>query len=188
MLPHVQKIEEEDSKAASKREESPAKEQAHHKGQARGFMKFAEGRLIKESEKFRKRYFAIRDRKKRTQTVENEEIDVIPTVHPVIPTVVEYSALPLATEGTQESEEISPCASLSRDDKESDSRDDSTLNRGQQAVLNCIKANPGYRVPKIEEETNIPSKSIERHIKVLIERRLIEHRGSKKTGGYHALK
>ena len=28
---------------------------------------------------------------------------------------------------------------------------------------------------------------IERHIKVLIERRLIKHRGSKKTGGYHAL-
>ena len=42
---------------------------------------------------------------------------------------------------------------------------------------------------RIEEaETGIPAKSIERHIKVLIERSLIEHRGSKKTGGYHALK
>lgn len=42
-------------------------------------------------------------------------------------------------------------------------------------------------MPRIEAETGIPAKSIERHIKVLIERNLIEHRGSKKTGGYHAL-
>ena len=64
LLPRIEEIEASDDQAASKREESPAKEQAHHKGQARGFMKFAEGRLIKESEKFRKRYFAIRDKKK----------------------------------------------------------------------------------------------------------------------------
>ena len=61
------------------------------------------------------------------------------------------------------------------------------LNAGQHAVLDCIRSNPGLRVPKLSEATNIPSKSIERHIKVLIERNLIEHRGSKKTGGYHAL-
>ena len=61
------------------------------------------------------------------------------------------------------------------------------LNRGQQAVLDCIKANPGLRVPMISEGTNIPSKSIERHISALIARNLIEHRGSKKTGGYYAL-
>ena len=61
-----------------------------------------------------------------------------------------------------------------------------SLNKGQQAVLDCIKANPGLRVPMISEGTNIPSKSIERHISVLISRNLIEHRGSKKTGGYYA--
>ena len=61
------------------------------------------------------------------------------------------------------------------------------LNKGQQSVLDCIKAHPGLKVPGIETETGIPAKSIERHIKVLIERNLIEHRGSKKTGGYHAL-
>ena len=61
-----------------------------------------------------------------------------------------------------------------------------SLNRGQQAVLDCIKANPGFRVPKIEEATNIPSKSIERHVSVLIAKGLIEHRGSKKAGGYYA--
>ena len=74
-----------------------------------------------------------------------------------------------------------------RDDKEEGSRDDSALSNGQQAVLECLKAHPGLKVPGLETETGIPAKSIERHIKVLIERRLIEHRGSKKTGGYHAL-
>lgn len=189
LLPRIEEIEESDDKthqedkAASKREESQAKEQTHHKGQARGFMKFAEGRLIKESERFRKRYFAIRDRKKRTQTVENEGIyipsdnpseepiipsellDVVPTVHPVIPSALELGSL--ATNGTQEVEE--------------------SLSKGQQAVLACIKAHPGLKVPGLEAETGIPAKSIERHIKVLIERNLIEHRGSKKTGGYHTL-
>ena len=60
-----------------------------------------------------------------------------------------------------------------------------SLNKGQQAVLDCIRSNPGLRVPKLSELTNIPSKSIERHISALIDRNLIEHRGSKKTGGYH---
>ena len=76
LLPRIEEIEASDDQAASKQEESPAKEQAHHKGQARGFMKFAEGRLIKESERFRKRYFAIRDRKKRNQAVENEGLNI----------------------------------------------------------------------------------------------------------------
>ena len=61
------------------------------------------------------------------------------------------------------------------------------LNPGQQTVLDSIKADEGINVPRISEATNIPSKSIERHISVLIERRLIEHRGSKKTGGYHVV-
>ena len=59
------------------------------------------------------------------------------------------------------------------------------LNHGQFLVLDTIKAHPGMKVPGIEAETGIPAKSVERHIKVLIERRLIEHRGSKKTGGYY---
>ena len=64
----------------------------------------------------------------------------------------------------------------------------SVLLPSQQAVLDCIKAHPGLRVPGIEAETGIPAKSIEHHIKVLISHSLIEHRGSKKTGGYHAQK
>ena len=159
LLPRIEEIEASDDQAASKREESPAKEQTHHKGQARGFMKFAEGRLIKASEKFRKRYFAIRDKRKTKLS------DVVPTVHPVIPSALELCSL--ATNGTQEVEE--------------------SLSKGQQVVLECVKAHPGLKVPEIEAETGIPAKSVERHIKVLIERNLIEHRGSKKTGGYHAL-
>ena len=61
------------------------------------------------------------------------------------------------------------------------------LNPGQQKVLDCIKATPGLKVPGISDETGSPAKSIERHISALIARNLIEHRGSKKTGGYHAL-
>ena len=113
-----------------------------------GFMHYAEGRLIKASEKFRKRYFAMRDKKKRVD---------IPSDNPS------------KASDNPSTEALEP------------------LNAGQQTVLDCIKANPGLKVPGIESETGIPAKSIERHIKVLIERRLIEHRGSKKTGGYHAL-
>ena len=101
------------------------------------FMHYAEGRLIKASEKFRKRYFAIRDKKKGVNNPSN-----IPS---------------------------------------------EPLNKGQQTVLECVKVHPGLKVPGIEAETGIPAKSVERHVKVLISRGLIEHRGSKKTGGYFAL-
>ena len=60
------------------------------------------------------------------------------------------------------------------------------LNKGQRSVLEAIKANEGINVPRISEATGIPSKSIERHIKALIEKALITHQGSKKTGGYYA--
>ena len=62
------------------------------------------------------------------------------------------------------------------------------LNPGQQKVLDCIKATPGLKVPGISDETGIPAKSIEHHISALITRKLIEHRGSKKTGGYYPIK
>lgn len=116
------------------------------------FMHYAEGRLIRASEKFRKRYFAMRDTKK--------QVD-IPSDNPSEENICDIRAI---------------CAT-----------EKPALNKGQQSVLNCIKAHPALRVPGIEAETGIPAKSIERHIKVLIERSLIEHRGSKKTGGYHAL-
>ena len=61
------------------------------------------------------------------------------------------------------------------------------INAPQRIVLACLVAHPGYSVPQISESTGIPQKSIERHISALIDCGLVEHRGSKKTGGYHAL-
>ena len=61
------------------------------------------------------------------------------------------------------------------------------LNAPQRIVLACLVAHPGYSVPQISESTGIPAKSVERHISTLIDHGLIEHRGSKKTGGYYAL-
>ncbi len=125
---------------------------------AKGFMHYAEGRLITESERFRKRYFAMRDKKKRVD---------IPSDNP--------------------SEDSNSCNSSDSCSEKDIISALSDLSAGQTKVLDCIKVNEGINVPGIEAETGIPSKSIERHIKVLIERGLIEHRGSKKTGGYHAL-
>ena len=131
----------EEYEQADQREQTQPEAKKHS---ASNFMHYAEGRLIKASEKFRKRYFAMRDKKKR------EDIPSEPHDNP-------------SNEVLEE------------------------LNAGQQAVLDCIKSHSGLKVPGIEAETGIPAKSIERHIKVLMERHLIEHRGSKKTGGYHAL-
>ena len=61
------------------------------------------------------------------------------------------------------------------------------LNPGQRVVLACLVAHPGYSVPQISASTGIPAKSIERHVAALIDKNLIEYRGSKKTGGYHPL-
>ena len=132
------------------------------------FMHYAEGLLIKASEKFRKRYFAIRDKKKH-QAVENEGTN-IPSDNPSKDNICDIRAICVTDK---------PAAG--------DVSAISALSAGQEKVLDCIKAHPGLRVPGLEAETGIPAKSIERHIKVLIERNLIEHRGSKKTGGYHAL-
>ena len=138
-------------------------------GKAAGFMHYAEGRLIKESERFRKRYFAMRDKKR--------EASPAPTTSPAATVSAASPSAPVPVG----SPAASPASSvLSGSPTEG-------LNKGQQSVLDCIKAHEGINVPRISETTNIPSKSIERHIKVLIERNLIEHRGSKKTGGYYAL-
>ncbi|MBO4907379.1 MAG: helix-turn-helix transcriptional regulator [Bacteroidaceae bacterium] len=90
------------------------------------------------------------------------------------------SASPASSVLTGSAGEINPSCSVLSDSVAE------ALNPGQQSVLDCIKAHEGINVPRISEATNIPSKSIERHISVLIERNLIEHRGSKKTGGYYA--
>ncbi|MBP5516805.1 MAG: helix-turn-helix transcriptional regulator [Bacteroidales bacterium] len=59
------------------------------------------------------------------------------------------------------------------------------LNIPQLKVLQYITIHQGTSVSKISEDLNIPSKSVERHIAALSAQNLIEHRGSKKTGGYY---
>ena len=61
------------------------------------------------------------------------------------------------------------------------------LNAPQRIVLACLVAHPGYSVPQISASTGIPAKSIKRHVSALIDHGLIEHRSSKKAGGYYAL-
>ena len=181
LFPRIEEIEASDDQAASKREESPAKEQAHHKGQASGFMKFAEGRLIKESERFRKRYFAMRDKKR--------EASPAPTTSPAATVSAASPSAPVPVG----SPAASPASSVLSGSPSSftslhisgESAPVEGLNAGQQAVLDCIKAHEGINVPRISDLTNIPSKSIERHVSALIARNLIEHHGSKKTGGYY---
>ncbi len=163
------------------------------KHSAAGFMHYAEGRLIKASEKFRKRYFAIK--RKTAPAVSSSSVlanSAGEAGSPVdsaatVPAGSPAAAFPagfhagLAASAAATVPVGSPAGpALSGSPAE-------PLNKGQQVVLDCIKAHPGLKVPGLEAETGIPAKSIERHIKVLIERNLIEHRGSKKTGGYHAL-
>ena len=137
------------------------------------FMHYAEGRLIKASEKFRRRYFAVKRAKDKPEDA--RALSGFATGSVLSGSAAEAGS-PAATVPAG-----SPAGpALSGFPAE-------PLNQGQQAVLDCIKAHPGLKVPGIEAETGIPVKSIERHVKVLVSLGLIEHRGSKKTGGYHAL-
>ena len=163
---------------------------------ATGFMHNAEGRLIKVSEKFRKRYFAIKRKKDVPHQVLEEK-------H--VPQISQKGTIPVASEDIKISaisaisstKDRSVALQSAGQNKESAGQKDESVSSvgsvrpnvsaGQNKVLEYIRENPGLRVPRISEGLNIPSKSIERHVKALIALRLIEHRGSKKTGGYFAL-
>ena len=58
------------------------------------------------------------------------------------------------------------------------------LNGGQQKVFLFIKENEGIKTKDISISLNMPVNTIDKHIKILINKKLIERRGSKKTGGY----
>ena len=143
------------------------------KHSASKFMHYAEGRLIKASEKFRRRYFAVKRAKDKPEDAR----------------ALSGSATGSVLSGSA-AEAGSPAATVPAGSPAGPALSGfpaEPLNQGQQAVLDCIKSHPGLKVPGIEAETGIPAKSVERHVKVLVSRGLIEHRGSKKTGGYHAL-
>jgi ATP-dependent DNA helicase RecG len=60
------------------------------------------------------------------------------------------------------------------------------LNEGLKSLLAMIQSNPGWNAVVISTESAVPFKTIERRLKQLREKGLIEFRGSKKTGGYFA--
>lgn len=62
------------------------------------------------------------------------------------------------------------------------------LNKPQQLVYNTIKVNPGLMAKDLSAMLQIPFGSIDRHVRVLLKNGLIIRKGSKKTGGYVAVK
>ena len=64
---------------------------------------------------------------------------------------------------------------------------DGTLNGTEQLVFDCIKATPGITANALIQQTNKSVRTIRRIIKRLIDNGIIEHKGSKKTGGYYIL-
>ena len=63
-----------------------------------------------------------------------------------------------------------------------------TLNEKQNRVLDFIAASPGVQAQVIIDKLAIPRDTLNKILKVLTDRELIERRGSKKTGGYYIKK
>ena len=61
-----------------------------------------------------------------------------------------------------------------------------TLNVKQKLVLDFITTSPGTKAQVIIDQLSIPRDTLNKILKVLIDRDLVERRGSKKTGGYYA--
>ena len=58
------------------------------------------------------------------------------------------------------------------------------LNESQLALFNLISDNPGIRTNMISELLSRSVNTLEKQIKILISKELIERKGGKKTGGY----
>lgn len=54
------------------------------------------------------------------------------------------------------------------------------------ATYTIISSNPGIQCKDIADISGKSVPTIDRHISILIKEGLVEHRDSKKTGGYHA--
>ena len=63
-----------------------------------------------------------------------------------------------------------------------------TLNSKQKDVLAFITTTPGVQAQEIIDRLSIPRDTLNKILKVLTDRELIERRGSKKTGGYYVIK
>jgi ATP-dependent DNA helicase RecG len=63
-----------------------------------------------------------------------------------------------------------------------------TLNQGQKAVLLFIIKNPGVQAKEIIDSLQIPRDTLNKYLRYLIDKHIIERRGSKRTGGYFQVK
>ena len=61
------------------------------------------------------------------------------------------------------------------------------LSSSMKATYEIIRSNPGIQRKDIIGITKLGSSTIDRHLAVLIERKLVVHKDSKKTGGYYPL-
>ena len=59
------------------------------------------------------------------------------------------------------------------------------LNESQRVTLEFIRQHEGYNTKQISIGLAVPFDTIDKHIRILLKQGLIEHRGSKKTGGYY---
>lgn len=59
-----------------------------------------------------------------------------------------------------------------------------TINGAIKEVYDYIQSNQGASAVDMENKLNIPLRTLQRWLKELKEKELIEYRGSKKTGGY----
>jgi ATP-dependent DNA helicase RecG len=62
------------------------------------------------------------------------------------------------------------------------------LNIGQATVYQLIKKQTGINATEISKQLKMPFSTVDKHIRVLLKKGLIERRGSKKTGGYFVIK
>ena len=60
-----------------------------------------------------------------------------------------------------------------------------TINGTIKLVYDAIIENAGASGPKLSELTGVSLRTLKRHVAELVEKRMVEYRGSKKTGGYY---
>ena len=84
-----------------------------------------------------------------------------------------------------EVELVLPIPARGANDRVNDTIND-TINDGVMATYTIIKLNPGIKRKDISTISGKSLPTIARHIAILIKEGLIEHRDSKKTGGYYA--
>ena len=59
------------------------------------------------------------------------------------------------------------------------------ITEGEKLALDVVRTYPGNRVPYLSKASGIPERKLERYTSLLREKGLIEHKGSKRTGGYY---